>query len=88
MNLSAIQLHSDDTVACLLRDHEAGERAILPSGPTAPLAADTPLGHKIALIAIAKGTAVIKFGAPIGHATTDIAEGEHVHLHNLQGDMR
>lgn len=88
MRVSAIVIHKDDTVACLLRDHKAGECATLPSGPTAALQSDTPMGHKIALVATARGTPVIKFGAVIGHATADILPGEHVHLHNLQGGLR
>lgn len=88
MTLSAIQIHPDDTVVCLLRDHQAGECATLRTGPTAALRSDTPMGHKIALVATARGAPVIKFGAVIGHATADIAPGEHVHLHNLEGGLR
>ncbi len=44
---------------------------------------DVPRGHKIALAPIPAGEAVIKFGFPIGCATTDIAPGQHVHSHNL-----
>ncbi len=40
-------------------------------------------GHKYAARAIKKGEAVIKYGFPIGRATADISEGEHVHSHNL-----
>jgi altronate hydrolase len=44
---------------------------------------EIPAGHKVALRAIAKGEPVRKYGWPIGHATADIAAGEHVHSHNL-----
>ena len=44
-------------------------------------------GHKYALCNIAKGENVIKYGAPIGHATVDIAQGEHVHTHNLKTNL-
>ena len=54
----------------------------------AALSAETPMGHKVALFAIRKGEPVIKFGAVIGHATADIAPGDHVHLHNLRGGLR
>lgn len=87
MTHSAIVIHPDDSVACLLRDHEEGECATLPTGSTAALLSDTPIGHKVALIAIAKGAPVFKFGALIGYATADISPGEHVHLHNLQGGL-
>ena len=43
-----------------------------------------PAGHKRALQAIKKGEAIIKYGNPIGVASTDIAEGEWVHTHNLK----
>lgn len=88
MTISAIVIHPADTVACLLRNHLAGECPVLPTGPAAALQDATPIGHKVALVPMRKGEAVIKFGAVIGHATTDIAPGEHVHLHNLRGGLR
>lgn len=45
---------------------------------------DIPLGHKIALRAVAAGEKVIKYNVPIGDATQDIGEGEHVHTHCLK----
>lgn len=44
------------------------------------------LGHKIARRAIPKGEKVLKYGVSIGSASVDIAEGEHVHVHNMQSD--
>ncbi len=44
-----------------------------------------PMGHKLAVRAIPKGTPVRKYGSAIGDATADIAAGEHVHSHNLSG---
>lgn len=43
---------------------------------------DVPQFHKVAIKAIAKGQAVIKYRQVIGVALTDIAAGEHVHDHN------
>lgn len=43
-----------------------------------------PLGHKVALRAIAAGQEVRKYGFPIGRASIDIAPGDHVHVHNLK----
>jgi len=45
-----------------------------------------PVGHKLAVALIAAGDKVIKYGAPIGSATRDIAPGQHVHTHNLKSD--
>jgi altronate hydrolase len=42
-----------------------------------------PRGHKIALLPIAAGDPVLKYGFPIGRATAPIMPGDHVHSHNL-----
>lgn len=44
-----------------------------------------PLGHKVALLDIAQGAPVVKYGVVIGLATQDIRTGQHVHVHNLKG---
>ena len=49
--------------------------------------AEIPAGHKVALRAIAAGEDVRKYGWPIGHATTAIAPGDHVHSHNLATNL-
>jgi len=41
-------------------------------------------GHKYANRDIASGETVVKYGYPIGIATSDIRCGEHVHSHNLK----
>lgn len=41
-------------------------------------------GHKFALEDIRKGEKVIKYGAPIGVATENIAVGDWVHVHNVK----
>src|SRR6478672_12317329 len=43
-----------------------------------------PLGHKVALQDISKGTEVLKYGVVIGEAFNDIKKGEHVHVQNLR----
>lgn len=45
-------------------------------------------GHKSALVDIAEGENVIKYGFPIGHATQPITKGEHVHTHNLKTNLK
>ena len=44
---------------------------------------EIPAGHKIALCAIEKGEAVIKYGHRIGTAVCAIGKGAWVHTHNL-----
>jgi altronate dehydratase small subunit len=43
-----------------------------------------PRGHKVAIRAIEHGTAVVKYGSPIGTASADIVAGAHVHTHNVE----
>lgn len=45
---------------------------------------DIPIGHKVALTALAAGDTVIKYGEDIGRMVAAAGEGEHVHVHNLK----
>jgi len=47
-------------------------------------ASDIPIGHKLAIKALAEGDTVIKYGVDIGRAVADIAVGEHTHVHNIK----
>lgn len=44
-------------------------------------------GHKYAVCDIKKGENIIKYGMPIGHATEDIKNGDHVHTHNVKTNL-
>lgn len=78
MSTALFQIDPRDSTATALRDMEAGETAL---GVT--LAQPVSKGHKVAVKPIAAGDPVLKFGFPIGHATADIAPGDHVHVHNV-----
>lgn len=79
MEHKALKVSESDNVAVALKGIKRGERVL-----GALIAAEDILaGHKVALAPIKKGEAVIKYGAPIGRATCDIACGAHVHMHNL-----
>ena len=43
-----------------------------------------PLGHKIALVDIKKGDAVLKYGHDIGRAVAAVGKGCHAHVHNVK----
>ena len=51
------------------------------------MAEDIASGHKIAIKNISEGEDVIKYGAPIGHATQTILPGEKVHVHNMKTNL-
>jgi altronate dehydratase small subunit len=62
------------------------EETVMVAGAAVVLSADLPIGHKLARCAIAAGQKIVKYGAPIGSATIDIAVGAHVHVHNVKSD--
>lgn len=79
---NSIQISPKDNVAVALRDLAKGEEAC---GVT--LVENIAKGHKFCVRPIAKNENVIKYGEVIGHATQNIALGEHVHLHNLATNL-
>ena len=74
-----IVLDPADSVAVLAVRQPAGAD---PLGLGVALSVPLAAGHKIARVAIARGTPVVKFGQIIGLATEDIAAGAHVHVGN------
>ena len=80
-----IRINPSDLVAVALRPLKEGE-TIPVSGADFSLEIheDIPMGHKAALRDISSGTAVIKYGFPIGEAITDIRKGTHVHTNNIR----
>lgn len=81
-----MKMNTRDTVAVALSQIKAGEEIHF-ENHTYTARQDIPQGHKMALIDFAKDDIVNKYGYPIGHATTEIAQGEHVHTHNLKTNL-
>jgi len=79
-----VVLAAGDNVGIALRDIELGETARSTGGPTMVTAEAIPLGHKVALRAIAEGDRIVRFGVPVGIARADIAPGQLVHIHNVR----
>jgi altronate hydrolase len=77
-----VRIHPDDNVGVAVAPFEAGETFTV-EGVALTATVPLPAGHKVALVPIAAGEAVIKYGFPIGSATADIAAGEWIHSHNL-----
>jgi len=50
------------------------------------ITAHIEIGHKIARDKLIKGQKIIRYGVPIGSATSNIVIGEHIHLHNMESD--
>lgn len=77
-----IIINSKDNVAVALRDFKKGE-----SINGVELLEDLPRAHKMALVDIKNGQNIIKYGYPIGHATSDIKAGMHVHTNNTKTNL-
>ncbi|HAY40998.1 MAG TPA: flagellar biosynthesis protein FlgA [Gammaproteobacteria bacterium] len=45
---------------------------------------DIPIGHKVAIRDISEGSTVIKYGVDIGRTVSNIAAGDHLHVHNVK----
>jgi altronate dehydratase small subunit len=74
-----------DNVCAAAAALSAGEELSF-GGSVFTVSSDVPVGHKLAVRAIARGEKVLKYGASIGSATESIAAGDHVHAHNLASD--
>ncbi len=48
---------------------------------------DVPMGHKILIKDTPKGTDIIKYGYPIGHAIDDLKAGEWINENNLKTNL-
>jgi galactarate dehydratase len=77
-----IRMHTSDNVAIVANDGGLAAGVELSDGLV--LRDQVPQGHKVALVDLPKGAAVLRYGVPIGVALTDIAAGSWVHERLLQ----
>ena len=80
-----ILLHPDDNVVVACSDIARAEQLLI-DGEAVEAGDAVTLGHKLARRDIGLGERVIKYGIPIGSATTTIARGKWVHMHNMKSD--
>lgn len=80
----------DDTVGVVVvEDAVKGKELsglMMETGATVSVTAqdDIPLGHKVAMVDIADGDTIIKYGHDIGKAVANIARGGHAHTQNVK----
>jgi len=82
---AAFVIHPEDNVATALEMVEAGEIVTLlgeGDGRSCKATEAVRAEHKLALVPIPKGDAIVKYGMPVGHAVCAINVGDWVHLHN------
>ena len=87
MNISSfIKINPADSVVVCLRPFTKGEK-INVDGKEIELLQDTPAGHKVLIKDTTKGTDIIKYGYPIGHAREDLVAGQWVNENNLKTNL-
>lgn len=84
----ALIMHPHDNVATAVEEIGSGETVAVPLAwnvLTLIASEAIPFGFKLALQEIPRGEIIRKYGETIGRATTVIAKGAMVHIHNLEG---
>lgn len=84
MNSNALKVNPRDNVAIATRQIAKGEDVVVDGVKLLSAAEDIAPSHKIALVDIKAGGAVIRYGEPIVQAKDDIRRGQWVHVHNSQ----
>ncbi len=91
MKSNAVKVNESDNVAIATQLIKKGSLAVVNGEGLFESAEDIEPGHKIALVPIAAGEDVLRYGEPIVRATCDIERGGWVHVHNTQpvaGDLK
>ncbi|WP_392560742.1 UxaA family hydrolase [Orbus mooreae] len=81
-----IKINDNDNVIIALENLNKGDSLSI-NNKLITVLQDIPSGHKVAIKTISLNENVIKYGFPIGHATTIIQVGEHVHTHNVKTNL-
>ncbi len=84
-----IKINENDNVAVAL-DVLPANTTVRVGDAEVTTTAEIPAGHKFALVDIAEGTPVVKYGFRIGNATSAVKKGDWIHTHNLKtglGDL-
>lgn len=81
-----LKIDARDNVAVALDNLSAGF-AIDQEDLSVTILTDVSQAHKVALSDIAKGENIIKYGQPIGHATSPIPKGEKVDETNIKTNL-
>lgn len=88
MEIKTIMMKPQDKVATALEEIKAGSTVTVQcKGDEFKIEMKHTIqfGHKFAVASMKKGEDILKYGEVIGRASRDISEGEHVHVHNLEG---
>ena len=86
MERSFIQINPTDNVVVALKPLNEGALLDI-HGETIRVSETVPPGHKVALKDFAPDDIIVKYGFPIGHATSKINKGAWVNEHNIRTNL-
>jgi altronate hydrolase len=81
-----LKINPADSVVVCLQAKKKGD-IIEVDGQQIVINQDTPAGHKVLIKDALKGTDIIKYGYPIGHAMQDLKAGDWVNENNLKTNL-
>ena len=73
--MRAIKINKKDNVAVVIKEAKKGD---VLEGMDITLRSDVPQGHKVALTALKKGDAVVRYGVVLGYLTEDVEKGDWI----------
>lgn len=81
-----LKINPADSVVVCLESKKKGDVIII-DGREVVVRQDIPAGHKLLIQDTAKGSDIIKYGYPIGHAVEDLKAGDWVNENNLKTNL-
>ena len=84
MKENILIIHPHDNVAVALEKLPAGGEASGAGMISLTVLEEIPASHKIALLDIAAGEEIVKYGETIAVSSQNIRKGQWVHTHNLE----
>ena len=81
-----LKINSSDNVCVALEPMSTGDTINI-EGREITILNDVDTGHKVAIRDIQENEDITKYGYPIGHATSEILAGSHVHTHNIKTNL-
>ena len=86
MKTTYLRINAADNVAVAIEPLTAGTTITI-ANDSIEIIEDIPAGHKVALKDFTEGEDIIKYGYPIGHATTNISQGSWVNEHHVSTNL-
>lgn len=86
METKYLKINPDDNVAVSIQPLCKGDTITI-DGQKITILQDIPAGHKVMLTDLKQGEDIIKYGYPIGHATTDVKTGQWVNEEQIKTNL-